>query len=52
MIPVPTGARVWLAAGRTDDVHAANRSEIAKEALNRIAQLYAVETSINGQTPA
>lgn len=34
------------------DVHAANRSEIAREALDRIGQLYAVEGSIDGQPPA
>ncbi|HJZ29876.1 MAG TPA: transposase, partial [Hyphomicrobiaceae bacterium] len=33
------------------DVHAATGSPIAKEALDRIAQLYAVEKIINGLPP-
>ncbi len=33
------------------DVHAANGSPVAKEALDRIAALYAVETAINGSLP-
>ena len=33
------------------DVHAAIASPIAKEALDRIGQLYAVETTINGAPP-
>jgi len=33
------------------DVHAATGSPIAKEALNRIGQLYAVEKIINGLPP-
>jgi len=33
------------------DVHAANGSPIAKEALDRIGQLYAVEKEINGLVP-
>src|SRR5215471_16358203 len=33
------------------DVHAATTSPIAKEALDRIGQLYAVETTINGAPP-
>jgi len=34
------------------DVHAATGSPIAKEALDRICQLYAVEKTINGSSPA
>lgn len=34
------------------DVHAAQRSEIAKEVLDRIGQLYAVEEATKGQPPA
>jgi hypothetical protein len=33
------------------DVHAATGSPIAKEALDRIGQLYAVEKTINGTLP-
>jgi transposase len=33
------------------DVHAATGSPIAKEALDRIAQLYAIEKTINGAPP-
>jgi transposase len=33
------------------DVHVANGSEIAKEALDRIGALYDVEAAINGMTP-
>ncbi len=33
------------------DVHAATASPIAKEALDRIGQLYAVEQTINGSSP-
>jgi transposase len=33
------------------DVHAATGSPIAKEALDRIGQLYAVEKIINGLPP-
>ena len=33
------------------DVHAATGSAIAKEALDRIGQLYAVEKTINGSPP-
>lgn len=33
------------------DVHAANGSEIAKQALDRIGALYDVETAINGMSP-
>src|ERR1700756_931166 len=33
------------------DVHAATASPIAKEALERISQLYAVEQTINGSSP-
>jgi hypothetical protein len=33
------------------DVHAATASPIAKEALDRIGQLYRVEETINGATP-
>lgn len=33
------------------DVHVANGSEIAKEALDRIGALYDVEAAINGITP-
>ena len=33
------------------DVHAATASPIAKEALDRIGQLYAVEKTINGSSP-
>jgi hypothetical protein len=34
------------------DVHAATGSPIAKEALDRIGQLYAVEKAINGSPPS
>lgn len=33
------------------DVHAANGSEIAKQALDRIGALYGIEAAINGATP-
>jgi transposase len=33
------------------DVHAANGSEIAKQALDRIGALYGIEAAINGLTP-
>src|SRR5437016_14684208 len=33
------------------DVHAANGSPIAKEALDRIGQLYSIEKQINGLVP-
>ncbi len=34
------------------DVHAATNSPLAREALERIAQLFAIEAGINGQEPA
>jgi hypothetical protein len=37
--------------GKFFDVHAATGSPIAKEALERIGQLYAVEKTINGSPP-
>ena len=39
------------AAQKFFDVHAATGSPIAKEALDRIAQLYAVEKIIKGSPP-
>ncbi len=43
------GFNQLFAGGR--DVHAATASPIAKEALDRIGQLYAVEKTINGSLP-
>src|SRR6201993_687293 len=45
-------ARCWADVGRKFfDVHAATGSPIAKEALDRVGQLYAVEKMINGLPP-
>jgi hypothetical protein len=45
-------AACWAHARRKFfDVHAAQQSEIAKEALDRIGQLYAIEEAIKGQPP-
>jgi transposase len=47
-----TEAACWAHVRRKFfDVHAANSSPIAKEALDRIGQLYRVEETINGATP-
>jgi len=47
-----TEAACWAHVRRKFfDVHAANSSWIAKEALDRIAALYAVESAINGRLP-
>jgi hypothetical protein len=47
-----TGAGCWAHVRRKFfDVHAATASPIAKEALDRIGQLYAVEKVINGSPP-
>jgi hypothetical protein len=45
-------ARCWADVRRKFfDVHAATASPIAKQALDRIGQLYAVEKTINGSLP-
>ncbi len=47
-----TEAACWAHARRTFfDVHAATRSPLALEALQRIAALYAIEATIRGQSP-
>jgi len=47
-----TEAACWAHVRRKFfDVHAASASPIAKEALDRIGQLYAVEKTINGSPP-
>jgi transposase len=47
-----TEAACWAHVRRKFfDVHAASASPIAKEALDRIGQLYAVEKTINGSLP-
>jgi len=46
-------AACWAHARRKFyDLHQAHRSPIAKEALERIAQLYAIENEIRGRAPA
>ena len=50
--PEVTEAACWAHVRRKFfDVHAANASPIAKEALDRIAALYAIETQIKGKPP-
>ena len=47
-----TEAACWAHVRRKFfDVHAANASPIAKEALDRIAALYAIEAHIRGKPP-
>jgi transposase len=47
-----TEAACWAHVRRKFfDVHAANGSAVAKEALDRIAALYAIEAAIKGQPP-
>ena len=46
-------AACWAHARRKFfDIHQAHRSPLAKEALERIAQLYAIEKEIRGRSPA